>query len=442
MSVAGQILRKQLVKKGSDITVFEKNETHYYQPGFTMLSGGLLGSKEEDVVKASAGLLYRPVESVFDEQINIVRDEVGEFDPKQNKVITKAGKSYTYDYLIVACGNKLRYDLIEGAVDALNDPESSVGSMYDFTYAKKINQLRAKFNGGKIIATQAPMPIKCAGAPQKWVNLCEESMRVKGIRSACDIHFYTALPAMFGVKKYSDELYRLATSKHIHAHFEYDVQKVDHQRKKVYLKKIGPKSTKNEVVIESFDLLHLVPPQRPHDFVAKAAFCNDAGYVDVNKHTLQSTRFSNVFALGDCSSLPTSRTAAAVFSQSPILVYYLERQMLIDAKTTTSTSTATPITTTVAYDGYTSCPIFVGDKKLMLAEFLYDGQVSETFARFVDQRTPTTYFYYLKRYVFPHVYWNYVPLAQWFGRNGFNPPHFFLQTPSLSSGHQALHKSH
>ncbi|ETO23137.1 hypothetical protein RFI_14049 [Reticulomyxa filosa] len=404
MAVAALILRKQLVAKASDITVFEKSATHYYQPAFTMVSGGLLGSKEEDVVRTSTGLVHRPAASVFDEQINLVPDEITEFDPNQNKVMTSNGKSYTYDYLIVACGNKLRYDLVEGAVDALNDPQSGVGSMYDFTYAKKINQLRANFKGGKIIATQPPMPIKCAGAPQKWVYLCEEAMR--------------------------NELHQTAVSKAISPHFEYDVTKVDDQKKKVHFKKIGSKASKNEVIIESYDMLHLVPPQRPHESVAKASFSNDAGYVDVHKYTLQSTRFENVFSLGDCSSLPTSRTAAAVFAQSPILVHNLEKVM-----------TGNKHEIKELYDGYASCPIFVGDKKLILAEFLYDGQISETFGRFVDQRTPRMFFYYLKRYIFPYVYWNYVPRAQWFGRDGFMPPAFFSSTSSNSTSGQKVKKN-
>jgi sulfide:quinone oxidoreductase len=42
--------------------------------------------------------------------------------------------------------------------------------------------------------------------------------------------------------------------------------------------------------------------------------------VSVHKHTLQHVKFPNVFSLGDCSSLPTSRTGAAVRKQAPVLV--------------------------------------------------------------------------------------------------------------------------
>jgi len=165
-----------------------------------------------------------------------------------------------------------------------------------------------------------------------------------------------------------------------------------------------------------------VPPQRPYSSVAKAPFSNEAGYVDVNKNTLQSIRFENVFSLGDCSSLPTSRTAAAVFAQTPVLVHNLEKVM--NGKKNELNAT---------YDGYTSCPIFVGDKKLMLAEFLYDGKVSETFRAFVDQSTPTNYFYNLKRYVLPYVYWNCAPRAMWYGRNAFTPPTFLDSTQEKSA---------
>jgi sulfide:quinone oxidoreductase len=54
----------------------------------------------------------------------------------------------------------------------------------------------------------------------------------------------------------------------------------------------------------------------PHSFIKESGLGNDAGYVNINKHTLQHVKYPNVWSLGDCSSLPASKTAAAIFSQS------------------------------------------------------------------------------------------------------------------------------
>lgn len=59
-------------------------------------------------------------------------------------------------------------------------------------------------------------------------------------------------------------------------------------------------------------MLHVTPPMSTTEPVNKNKDLTDeAGFVEVNKHTLQHIRFPNVFALGDCSGSPNSKTAAA-----------------------------------------------------------------------------------------------------------------------------------
>jgi len=58
------------------------------------------------------------------------------------------------------------------------------------------------------------------------------------------------------------------------------------------------------------------------------------------------------------------------------------------------------------YFGYTSCPILLGQKKLMLAEFKYNAEINETFP--IDQVRPNYFFYLLKRYLFPKLYWHVI----------------------------------
>ena len=68
------------------------------------------------------------------------------------------------------------------------------------------------------------------------------------------------------------------------------------------------------------------------------------------------------------------------------------------------------------YEGYASCPLFVGRGKLLLAEFKYDGVVDETF--FKDQEKPRKIFFWLKRFGFPHIYWHLMPRGLWGRRKG------------------------
>ncbi len=156
-----------------------------------------------------------------------------------------------------------------------------------------------------------------------------------------------------------------------------------------------------------FDILHIVPPNKAHEFLAPIAA--PTGLVDIDFHTLQHNKLSNVFAIGDCANLPTAKTAAAVFSQGPVLVNNLIK--FINGE---------PLN--ASYDGYSSCPVFTGDKKLMLVEFKYDGVSAETFYK--GQTTANRAFYHFKRDAFPFVYWQIMPRGQWYGKNMIFKPKF------------------
>ena len=66
-------------------------------------------------------------------------------------------------------------------------------------------------------------------------------------------------------------------------------------------------------------MLHVGPPCAPSPVYANSPLADAAGWVDVNKHTLQHNKFKNVFAIGDCNSCPTGKTAAKVAAESGVL---------------------------------------------------------------------------------------------------------------------------
>jgi sulfide:quinone oxidoreductase len=141
-----------------------------------------------------------------------------------------------------------------------------------------------------------------------------------------------------------------------------------------------------------YDLLHAVPPMSAPDFIAQSPLANEAGWVEVDAGTLQHTRYDNVFGIGDNSSLPTSKTGAAIRKQAPVLVDHLTATM----------HHTTPINGT--YNGYTSCPLVTGYGKLVLAEFDYDKEPQESFP--FDQTQERYSMYALKAYGLPRMYWN------------------------------------
>ena len=124
---------------------------------------------------------------------------------------------------------------------------------------------------------------------------------------------------------------------------------------------------------------------------------------------MQHNKYPNVFALGDVANLPTAKTAAAVFSQAPVVshnIVQMKKAQELNAN----------------YDGYSSCPLFTGDGKLMLMEFKYGGEPSETFSK--NQDKPASMYYAFKKWAFPIVYWQFMPRGLWYGKNMiFRPRH-------------------
>jgi sulfide:quinone oxidoreductase len=130
--------------------------------------------------------------------LGIVHESIQQLEPENNSFTAISGKRYTYDWLIASPGIQLRYDLIEGAQDALDDPTSPVGSIYKLPYAYKTSRLREEFKGGKALFTMPRMPIKCGGAPQKIMYLSEETFRKNNVRNQSEVHWYTTIDKMFG----------------------------------------------------------------------------------------------------------------------------------------------------------------------------------------------------------------------------------------------------
>jgi sulfide:quinone oxidoreductase len=138
------------------------------------------------------------------------------------------------------------------------------------------------------------------------------------------------------------------------------------------------------------------------EFVKKSPLANEGGFVDVDKLTLKHVKFDNVYSLGDVSSLPTSKTAAAITEQSGVLAANLTNAL--------QNNDVKPL----EYSGYTSCPLITGKGKLILAEFSgYTGQPLETFP--IDQSLERKSMYILTKDIIPEVYWNGLLKGRWSG---------------------------
>ncbi|TIB11134.1 hypothetical protein E3P92_02980 [Wallemia ichthyophaga] len=380
-----------------EIAIVDAAKEHHYQPGWTLIGSGL--GKKEDYV--------RPENSVIPKDVAHIPTNVQSFTPASNTVTTATGETLTYDFLIVAAGLKINFGGVKGLEGALADQSSGVSSIYNPDYAEKAWRDIAAFKSGNAIFTQPAGVIKCAGAPQKVMWMANSQWNNTGVRKDIDLTFATGTPSMFAVPKYSQALEKLRVERDVNGLFGTNLTEVDAANRVAKFSQGEGKTVEKE-----YNLLHVVPPQAPLEFYKNSPLADESGFVSVDKSTTQHTQYPNVFSIGDCSSLPNSKTAAAISAQSPVLVHNLRKTM--EGK---------PLN--AVYDGYASCPLLTGHGELLLAEFKYGGVPKETFAPILgSQDKPNRLFYHLKKDIFPPVYWNYFVKGNWFGTRGPIAPNF------------------
>jgi len=357
-----------------DVTLIEPSEFHYYQPLWTLVGAGVFDKTVTRRLQSD----YIP------DGVRWLRTRVRTFEPEQQAVITEDGERHTYEQLVIAIGIQLDWDRIEGLSG--NIGKHGICSNYSYETVESTRVALSNFSGGNAVFTFPATPVKCAGAPQKIMYLADDVLRRNGVRERSRVIYAAAGPGIFGIPKYARALSKVVARKGIETLFRHDLVAVDAPHKRATFKQLDT----GEVKELEFGMLHVTPPQSAPDVVKHSPLADKNGWVEVHKHTLQHVRYPNIFALGDASSLPTSRTGAAIRKQAPVLVDNLA-----------ALREGRPLT--ASYDGYASCPLVTGFGKLILAEFDYDGRPQETFP--FDQAQERYSMYALKAHVLPALYW-------------------------------------
>lgn len=398
ITVAAQFKRKDNSLK---IGLIEPSEKHYYQPAWTLVGAGTFDF--EKTARKEADYIPKGVDWIKDYAQDII--------PEKNTVTTKSSGDFTYDYLVVAPGLVMAFDLLPGLKEAMQT--DAVGSVY--TDPEKYWKMLQNFKGGNAVFTQANTPIKCGGAPQKIMYLSEHFLRKKGIRNDANVIFATPGTVIFGVKEIAKTLNKIIIDRDIIFKPYYAPIEIDGEKKEITFRfmnshmqncamvvddKLGEDIIGESDIKMKYDMLHLAPPQQAPDFIRNSPLAlqdgPNKGWVEVDINTLQHKRYPNVFGLGDVVALPTAKTGAAVRKQAPVVVgnilHLMKEQKLGDA----------------IYEGYSSCPLVTGYGSMVLAEFKYNNvrDSDPLISKFVDTTKEQYSMWLLKKYGLPFMYWN------------------------------------
>lgn len=368
-------------KPDLDIALIDPADVHYYQPGWTMVGGGIF----EPAATA------RTMASLIPDGVTWIKAAVAAFEPERRAVILEGCRVVRYDRLVVAPGLKLDWASIDGLVETLG--RNGVTSNYRFDLAPYTWELVENLRGGRAVFTQPPMPIKCAGAPQKAMYLSADHWLRQGQLKDIAVEFFTATPGLFGVKEYVPPLMEYVRRYNAQLHFNHTLARIDGPAKRAWFARKGEDGA-TEMVETGFDMIHVVPPQKAPDFVRVSPLADASGWVEVDPASLRHKRFPEIYGLGDACSAPNAKTAAAARKQAPVVAHNL----LVDMGHLRGAE--------VAYDGYGSCPLTVERGKILLAEFGYGGKLLPSFpAWLIDGTKPSRAAWLLKERMLPPIYW-------------------------------------
>ncbi|EDO27945.1 predicted protein, partial [Nematostella vectensis] len=272
---------------------------HYYQPLWTLVGGGIKPLEES----------AKPMTDVMPKICKWFKTRGKEFQPDKNLVILEDGTELSYEFLIIAVGLQLRFDMVKNLPEALGTP--GIGSNYSAATVMDTWKNLQSFQGGNAIFTVPNTPIKCLGAPQKIMYITEDYLRQVRFDSGILILHIIQLQWKFFMP------------------FILIIEKNNARHLGIFLLPVILLNSKCRIIINNnvhlglalfrYDLLHVTPPMSPPECLRGSPVSDERGYVDVNKITTQHKTYENIFGIGDCTNSPNGKTAAAVAGQSGVL---------------------------------------------------------------------------------------------------------------------------
>lgn len=275
--VAAESLRKLLPKSDRVIAV-DRTAEHFFPPSLLWLMVG----------ERAPADFSRPLSRLAGRGVEFLQGSVTRIDPAGRSADID-GRTLAADALVIALGADYAPEAIPGLAQAgLN--------FYTLEGAMAARDALAEFTGGRIVVLTAAPMYKCPAAPYEAALLVESFLRRRGLRERTTIAFYAAEPRPMVVAgpEVGAAVIGMIESRHIAYHPEHQVKAVDPVARRI--------AFANEASAE-YDLLLYVPPHRAPAVAREAGLTNEAGWIPVDRHTLQ-TRFDGVFALGDITTIP------------------------------------------------------------------------------------------------------------------------------------------
>jgi len=321
------------------IVIVDKEETHYYQPGFLFIPFGIYS--KHDVVKAKRDFIPPNVE--------FIQADIDVIEPDENRILLKGEKKVIkYDYLVIATGSTVHPEETEGMQNG--GWYQNIFDFYTIDGAIALANYLKFWKGGRLVVNVTEMPIKCPVAPLEFLFLADWHFTERGIRDKVELIYATPLSGAFTKPRASSILGDMFEDKGIHIVPDFNIGEVDSSSNKII--------SWDQKEVE-YDLLVTVPTNMGSEVIDRSGMGDELNFVPTNKHTLQSENYENVWVIGDAANVPTSKAGSVAHFMLDVLVENMLRHM----------EGLEPLP---KFDGHANCFIESGFEKGILIDFNYD----------------------------------------------------------------------
>ena len=321
------------------IIIVDRDENHYYQPGFLFIPFGIYS--KNDVIKPKRNFLPPQVEVIF--------SDIELIEPEKNSVrLTRENKVIKYDYLVVSTGSHIHPEETEGLVNG--GWRKNIFDFYTIDGAIALSRFLKFWKGGRMVLNVVEMPIKCPVAPLEFLFLADWFFTERGIRDKVEIIFATPLPGAFTKPRASAILGDMLETKGINLEADYNIMEVDSSKNVI--------RSYDEREVE-YDLLVTIPTNMGAEVIERSDMGDELNFVPVDKFTLQSPNWENVWVIGDAGNTPTSKAGSVAHFMLDVLIENLLRHM-------------EGLEPQPNFDGHANCFIESGFEKGILIDFNYD----------------------------------------------------------------------
>ncbi|HEX6331831.1 MAG TPA: FAD/NAD(P)-binding oxidoreductase [Actinomycetota bacterium] len=359
-TLAANLLSKSLGRE-AEVTVVDPTGMHHYQPGYLYVALG----------QANGRWLVRDERSLLRKDVHLVVEPAVRIHPEVGTVQLHRGGSLEWDYLVVATGARLMPQEIPGLV-------AGAHGFYSLDDAQRLREALRRFRGGRILVGIAGIPYKCPPAPVEFVFMLEEYLRRRGIRDRSSVTLLSPLNRAFTIESASKVIQPIMEERGIELRTFFNVEEVDPDAQTV-------SSLEGEK--EEYDLLVLVAPHRGQQVVIDSHLGDASGWLPTDRHTLQVEGHERIFALGDATNLPISKSGSTAHFEAPVVASRIASLVRGSAPKTN-------------YGGRVMCFLETGDRRATVLRFDYEHPPAPPQPNLL---------WHSAKWMFNRIYWETVP---------------------------------